>query len=109
MVTLELQCKLEDENIEVTYLDIIKSCTNIPEELLEFIPQDQLDIICDDIIKFSTSTEKIPKSSKSTSAIGLVAWLMNKGHMNAQHYRMDFVRVIISEMSNEAERLSNDR
>ena len=54
MLTLGIQCRLEDENIDVTYLDIINECTNIPDNILEFIPQDQLDIICDDIISFSS-------------------------------------------------------
>ena len=32
---------------------------------------------------------------------------MNKGHIDSQYYRLDFVRVIINEMAIEAERLSN--
>ena len=103
MLTLRIQCKLEDENIEVTYLDIISECTNIPDNILEFIPQDQLDVICEDIISFSSSPNN---NGTPQTAISLVAWLMNHGHIDAQNYRVDFVRHIVNEMNNEAERMS---
>lgn len=104
MLTLGIQCRLEDENIDVTYLDIINECTNIPDNILEFIPQDQLDIICDDIISFSSSDEN---KGEAKTAISLVAWLMNHGHFDAQYYRVDFVRQIIKEMNFEADRMAN--
>jgi len=36
----------------------------------------------------------------------LIAWLMNKGHLDAQYYRLDFVRVIVDEMVVEYEKAS---
>ncbi len=95
MVTLGLQAKLEDDNIEVTYLDLINECTNIPNEILEFIPDDQLDSICEDIINYSSDKKK---SGGTKKAIELIAWFMNNSHMDAQYYRLDFVRILIDDM-----------
>ena len=41
-----------------SYLDLIDGCTNIPKEILEFIPDDQLDSICEDIVKYSSDKKK---------------------------------------------------
>ena len=107
-LTLGLQHRIEDTAIEVTYLDIIKECTTIPESLFEFIPKAELDIICTDIIEFSKPKNIKPKG-KTKTTIQLIAWLMNKGHMDAQYYRLDFVEIIIAEMVEDYERSTNGR
>ena len=97
MVTLGLQSRLEDDSIEVTFKELINECTNIPDEVLDFIPQEQTDTLCDDIMKYSSSDKQ---GGDKKRAIELIAWFMNQGHMDAQFYRMDFVRVLIDDMVN---------
>ncbi len=99
-VTLGLQSRLEDEEISVTYSDIISECTDIPEAFQELIPESELEIICADVISFSSDKQTSSKG-ESKKAIELIAWLMNRGHLEAQHYRVDFVRVIIEEYVKE--------
>ncbi len=100
-VTLSLQSKLEDESIEVNYLELIRGCTNIPDAFIEIIPQEEINIICEDIIEFS-SDKTSTSGGKPKKAIELIAWLLNKGHASPQDYRVDFVRVIIDEYIKEA-------
>ncbi len=99
-VTLGLQSKLEDDEINVTYSDIINECTDIPEAFQDLIPESELKIICEDVISFSSDTSS-DKKGEPKKAIELVAWLMCKGHLEAQHYRVDFVRTIIEEYVKE--------
>ena len=99
-VTLGLQYKLEDENISVSSLQMIEECTDITKEFYSFIPDESLQTICEDIIEFSSY--KSPNRGKPKAAMSLIAWLMNRGHIEAQHYRVDFVRAIINEYVDEA-------
>jgi hypothetical protein len=102
-VTLGLQSRLEDENIDVTYSDMITECTNIPKVFQDLIPETELEVICEDIINFSSATsEDVKGNGEPRKSIELIAWLMNKNHMDAQYYRVDFVRHIINEYTKEA-------
>ncbi len=98
-VTLYLQSQLEDDNIEVNYGEMIKACTDIPDAFMQMIPEEELEVICADIIEFST--DKSDGKGKPKKAIELIAWLLNKGHATPQEYRVDFVRVIINEYIEE--------
>jgi len=57
MLTIGLQAKIEDENIEVTRRDIIIDCTNLKEEDLDNLRIDQFQSIYDDTVAFCYSKE----------------------------------------------------
>ena len=103
MPTLELLARMEDEDIDVSYLEILSSCTNIPKDIINFIPNNQLNVLCDDIIEYSKDDNKTKEKKKT---IELIAWLINKGHTYAQYYRIDFSRVIINKMIKENEAIT---
>jgi|LGVF01.2.fsa_nt_gb hypothetical protein len=100
MLPLFLLAKMEDESVEVSFFEIIEHCTNIPKEMIAIIPDDQLNTICDNIIEYSNDEDKTGDKKK---VISLIAWFMNKGHFDAQYYRVDFVRALIKEMVAEQE------
>ena len=103
MPTLMLQTKIEDEQIEVTSLDLLLDCTSAPFEILEQLTEENFKIIYDLVLDMSYNRKQTKVKGDSKKAIELTAWLMNQGHMNAIHYRMDFVEIIINEMIKERE------
>ena len=53
MLTLGLQARIEDENTEVTFRDIVEGCTNMPNDVIDTLHLDQFKAIYDDIIAFT--------------------------------------------------------
>lgn len=52
-LTLGLQADIEDENISVTYRDVITVCTDMGDEDVRALHDDQLQAIFDDIQLFT--------------------------------------------------------
>ena len=94
MPTLMLQHKLETN--EANAWDMLEVCTNMPKEFIHIIPETELNAICEDIVEFSK--DKVAVKGENKKAIEIIAWLMNRGHLGATDYRIDFVRIIIEEM-----------
>ncbi len=63
-LTLGLQAKIEDENIPVTYRDILEGCTDMKSEDIEALHSDQFDVIYADVIAFSYSDDSKGGESK---------------------------------------------
>ena len=97
--TLLFKSKLEDENNLITYSDILKECTDIPEQLFEIMPIEEVEKICEDAMTFWQDEETTQKG-EGKKAIELIAILLNRGHSDPQNYRLDFVKTIFEEYGN---------
>ncbi len=94
--TLLLLSKIEDENIFVSYSYAVDECTNMEEPDMDILNDAQFEEIYESILEFSKPDEPADNDS-NIKAIEVIASLMNRGHMDAQYYRTDFVEVIIGE------------
>lgn len=64
-LTLGLQLKIEDENIPVTYRDILEGCTDMKSKDIDALHVDQFDEVYSDVIAFSyESNEKGGETKK---------------------------------------------
>jgi len=52
-LTLGLQSKIEDENIPITYKDVIEGCTDMTADDIKALRLDQFDAIYNDITLFT--------------------------------------------------------
>jgi len=67
-LTLGLQADIEDENITVTYVDVLKNSTTMEESDLRALDSEQLDAIYADIVDFTytkSSGDGEPKKPSS--------------------------------------------
>ena len=94
--TLLFKSKLEDENHNVTYSEIIKDCTNIDESILSILPQEEIEKICEDVMSVGMDGHDTTQG-EGKSAVELIAILLNRGHASPQDYRLDFARIIFEE------------
>ncbi len=97
--TLLFKSKLEDENSLITYSDILKECTDIPEQLFEIMPIEEVEKICEDAMTF-WQKDSTQKGGDNMTASSIIALLLNRGHNAPQEYRLDFVQIIFEEYSN---------
>ncbi len=95
--TLLLLSKIEDESVYVSYADAVAACTNMSESDMKDLSDDQYEEVYESILEFSKPKEPAEGEGGDIKAVELIASLMNKGHMDAQHYRTDFVEVVIKE------------
>ena len=56
--TLGLQADIEDENIVVTYKDVVSVCTDMTEDNVRNLDDDQMQAIFNDLRDFTYDTEK---------------------------------------------------
>ena len=110
--TLLLLSQIEDENVYVSYADAVGACTNMSELDMKALSDEQFEEVYASIAEFS-KPDKPVESDIDIRAVEVIASLMNKGHMDAQHYRTDFVEVVIKEYlrgveENEEETTGND-
>lgn len=96
--TLLLLTKIEDDLVDVSFRDVLEQCTDMGEVDMLDLNDEQFEEIYALVSKFSEPDEKV-ESVTPLRAIELVALLMNKGHMDAQYYRLDFAEVVVKEMS----------
>ena len=94
--TLLFKSRLEDENWNINYQDILNECTDIDENIQQIIPQEEIEKICTEAITMGTDTEN-EANGKGISAIEIIAMLLNRGHKEPQYYRTDFVKVVFDE------------
>ena len=94
--TLLLLSKIEDESVYVSYADAVGACTNMSESDMKDLTNEQFEEVYESIAEFSKPDEPA-ESDGDIRAVEVIASLMNKGHMDAQHYRTDFVEVVIKE------------
>ena len=57
-LTLWLQARIEDENILVTYADVVRDCTDMSDEEIDGLYIDQFEALYGDIIAFTYDTDK---------------------------------------------------
>jgi hypothetical protein len=67
-ITLGLQSRIEDENIAVTYRDLVEACTNMEKEDIDGMDPDQFESLYTDISDFTYTSEKGDGEPKKPSS-----------------------------------------
>jgi len=93
--TLLFKAKLEDKNYNMTYLDILKECTDIPAPIMDILPPEEMEKICEDAMMIGVDEERGGGSGKRASE--LIAMLLDRGHQDPGAYRIDFARIVFEE------------
>ena len=57
-LTLGLQARIEDENILVTYTDVVRNCTDMSDEDIDGLYVDQFEALYSDIMAFTYDMPK---------------------------------------------------
>ena len=91
--TLLLTSQIEDDNYNITFLDILTECTDLPKPLAEAMAFEEIEELCKDAIGIGRGEE----GGKPIKAIDIIAILLNRGHVEPQKYRMDFVQNIFKQ------------
>jgi len=112
MLTLKQLVDIENKHLEVTIKEVVQSCTDMKDYDIAKLSKEQIKNIYNIIIKMTEavngkSKQKSKKSNKTT--LHLIAWLMNKGHKDAQFYRLDFATTVINEMIEDSKRVNNGK
>lgn len=100
--TLLLLSKIEDENVCVTYRDAVEQCTNMTENAMDELSDAQFEDVYEHILSFSKPADG-GEDKNDLRAVEIIAALMNRGHMDAPLYRVDFVEVIFGEYGRKPE------
>lgn len=104
-----LMAKIEDENIFVSQIDVLIDCTTLGMEEIQVLHTDVLTKLYNDVADLTDSEAKKLKiehaktdnkktNRTQTKMIDLIASLMNRGHLDAQNYRIDFANAVIKDM-----------
>jgi hypothetical protein len=67
-LTLGMQSRIEDENIMVTYADVIGACTDMTQEDIDGLHQDQFEALYSDINEFTYTAQKEDGEPKKPSS-----------------------------------------
>ena len=96
--TLLMLSHIEDENIYVSFRNAVEQCTDISEVDMDGLSDDQFRDIYEHISEFS-KPDDVSESEEELKALDVIAILMNRGHMDAQYYRIDFVEVVVKHLT----------